>query len=129
MEAIVQTMNADNLAPIMQVPKAMRHKIVQVIVLEAVLRQPEDEDGAESSKPKVNQEMMKKFLDPQRHEEFVQHLKSKVAAGVCFDFDAQKIIDGTMTDADVQEYGKSLKQGWTKAVKDMAARGKYGSLQ
>ena len=49
---------------------------------------------------------------------FVEHLKKQVAEGKSFDFDVQKLIDGTETEEDMQVRYRLEKQVWGNAVKD-----------
>ncbi|WP_187152264.1 hypothetical protein, partial [Treponema endosymbiont of Eucomonympha sp.] len=50
-------------------------------------------------KPKVNREALERFRNGFN---FKEHLKQKLAEGYKFDFDAQRIIDGAMTEDDCQ---------------------------
>jgi hypothetical protein len=111
MEAVMRIVRADVLEPFMKLPESMRHGQVRVFITPF-------EDGHEVSetKPRINREILRKFADPARHEEFIAGLRKKQAEGVQFDFDVQKLIDGTETDEDRQKRFRSEKGAWAKAV-------------
>ena len=59
---------------------------------------------------------MQKFLEAAESGDAKEHLKKKLAEGTQFDFDATKLINGTMTENDWQELYTFQKQAWTGAA-------------
>jgi len=50
----------------------------------------------------INKEIMRKFRKAAESGEAVKHLKDKLFKGARFDFDVDKLLNGTMTDDDWQ---------------------------
>ena len=97
MESIVQILEAEKLAPVMYIPSEMRHSR-----LEVTLRPVAEATVGERKAVKINEEIMQKFLKAAESGEAKEHLKRKLAEGIQFDFDAVKIINGTMSEDDWQ---------------------------
>jgi hypothetical protein len=114
MEAITQVMEANQLPSVFDIPDEMRYGQVE-ITIRAIPKE---------NKPRVNMELLNKFRNSAGFD-FKQHLRQKLAEGYQFDFDAQKVIDGTMTEADWQDFYKMEKRTWGKHVVDMAKEGEY----
>jgi hypothetical protein len=111
MEVLVKIMEAEELVPIFDIPSEMRNVLVEVTIR-----------PMEQEKPKTTAEKIQKFREKHTHEAFVQHLKRKLAEGFKFDFDAEKMINGTMTEDDWQAYYKIQKQAWKKAASEKFER-------
>jgi hypothetical protein len=105
MEAVMQIIKADLLMPFMKIPESMRHSRVRVFITSL-----EDEEEEKAANPKINKAVWEKFADPARHEEFITDLREKQARGIHFDFDVQKLIDGTETEEDRQKRFRAEKR-------------------
>jgi hypothetical protein len=101
MEASVEVIEAEKLVPLFDIPAEMLNDRVQVIVVP--LPKERDAGSEAEKKPKINMEIFKKFRERAESGEFKKHLKNKLAEGVTFEFDAQKIIDDAMTESDWQK--------------------------
>ena len=113
MEAVIQILEAEDLMPIMHIPLEMRHSR-----LEVTLRPIEKTSANENKAQNINPDIMQKFQKAAESGEAKEHLKKKLAEGTQFDFDAIKLINGTMTEADWQNLYSLQKQTWqTAAVK------------
>ena len=66
--------------------------------------------------PETITEKTDNFRRKYNREAFVDHLKKQVAEGQTFDFDVQKLIEGTETDEDIQIRYRLEKQAWGNAV-------------
>jgi len=124
MEALVRVMDAGDLPPVFDIPAEMRRERVRVVVT------PVEEAGAKPLKwleeaeipPGVNKEILLKFQAAARAGVFKEHLRKKLAEGFTFDFDAQKIIDGTETEEDRQRRYRMEKRAWVEAVAERGGR-------
>jgi hypothetical protein len=114
MEAITQVMEATQLPSIFDIPDEMRYGQVEITIRTI----------PQEHKPKVNMELLNKFRNSTGFD-FKEHLQQKLAEGYQFDFDAQKIIDSTMTEDDWQDFYKMEKGTWGKHVANMAKEGEY----
>jgi hypothetical protein len=112
MEAITQVMDADQLPSIFDIPDEMKYGQVE-ITIRAIPKE---------SKPKVNMELLNKFRNSAGFD-FKEHLRKKLAEGFHFDFDAQKVIDGTETEEEMQARFKSEKNAWADAVAERVRNG------
>jgi hypothetical protein len=112
MVAMTAIVEAERLAAIFDIPDEMRYGQVE-ITIRAIPKE---------TTPKVNREALERFRNGFN---FKEHLKQKLAEGYKFDFDAQKIIDGAMTEDDWQDIYKMEKRTWGKHVVDMAKEGEY----
>ena len=65
-------------------------------------------------------ERLSNFRKKYNRETFIEHLKKKTEEGHSFDFDVQKLIDGSETDDDVQIRYRLEKQAWGKAIETKA---------
>jgi hypothetical protein len=110
MEAVVQILEAERLAPVMYIPSEMRHSR-----LEVTIRPVEEATPGSPTPAGINRELMQKFLKAAKSGEAKDRLKKKLAEGAQFDFDAGKLINGTMTEADWQNLYALQKQAWPKA--------------
>ena len=111
METIVQILEAEKLAPLMYIPSEMRHSR-----LEVTLRPVDEADVEKRRAIKVNKEIMQKFLKAAESGEAKEQLKRKLAEGKQFDFDAGKILNGTMSEDDWQNLYTLQKQAWPNSA-------------
>jgi transcription elongation factor len=91
-------------------------KKVRVTIEEHTAEASSTEKTVET-KPETTAEKVENFRRKYNHGTFVEHLKKLVAEGHSFDFDVQKVIDGTETEADMQIRYRLEKQAWGNAVK------------
>ena len=97
MEAVVQILEAEKLAPVMYIPSEMLHSRLEVTL------RPVMETAVEAVQTThVDKEIMQKFRKAAESGEAVKHLQDKFFEGARFDFDAEKILNGTMTEDDWQ---------------------------
>jgi hypothetical protein len=61
-------------------------------------------------------ERIEQFRKKYNRDVFVDHLKEQVAKGHPFDFNVQKVIDGTETEEEAQARYRLEKQTWGKAI-------------
>jgi hypothetical protein len=101
------------------IPEEIKHSRVEVIV-----RTLSSEDEGTPPKPRVNLEILKKFRDRAEAGEFKKHLQKCLDEGFKFDFDAQKIIDGTETEEEREARYKSHKRAWSEAACEKFERSK-----
>jgi hypothetical protein len=104
MEAITQVVDADILTSIFNIPDEMRYGQVEITIRSI----------PKENKPKVNMEALERF---NKGFNLKDHLRQKLAEGYQFDFDAQKIIDGTETEEEMQARFKSEKNDGYAKVK------------
>jgi hypothetical protein len=115
MEAVVQILEAEELAPVMYIPSEMRHTRLEVTL------RPVGEAAVEPGQTTyTNREIMQKFLKAAESGEAKEHLKRKLAEGAQFDFDAEKLISGTMTEGDWQDLYTLQKQAWPQTAAEKA---------
>ena len=115
MEAVIQIVDAEDLLSIMHIPVEMRHGRFEV-----TLRPIEKTSARENENQNINTEIMQKFLKAAESGEAKEHLKRKIAEGTKFDFDATKLINGTMTEADWKDLYSHQKQAWLSAAAEKA---------
>jgi ABC-type hemin transport system substrate-binding protein len=115
MEAVVQILDAEDLMPIMHIPPEMRHSR-----LEVTLRPIGKISASKNEAQNINTEIMQRFLIAAESGEAKKHLKRKLAEGTQFDFDATKLINGTMAEADWQNLYSLQKQAWSNAAAEKA---------
>ncbi|GHV73832.1 hypothetical protein AGMMS49940_11340 [Spirochaetia bacterium] len=111
MEIMTEIIDAERLSPIFKIPDAMKHSRVEVTIR-----------PIEETKPKVNREALERF---RRSFNLKDHLKQKLAEGVQFDFDAQKVIDGTETEEEMQARFRAEKKVWAEDVAERARSGEF----
>jgi hypothetical protein len=119
MEAEVQILEAEKLVPVMYIPPEMRHSRLEVTI------RPAGEAAPGVPPPGINRELMQKFLKAAESGEAREHLRQKLAEGAQFDFDAGKLINGTMTEADWQSLYALQKQAWPKAAGETPENGDH----
>jgi hypothetical protein len=116
MEAVVQILEAEALVPVMYIPAEMRHSRLEVTL------RPVTEAAPASPPSAVNREIMLKFQKAAESGEAKEHLKKKLAEGVRFDFDVEKLLSGTMTGDDWQNLYTRQKQAWPQAASEKAGK-------
>ncbi|MDR1025428.1 MAG: hypothetical protein LBL56_06825 [Treponema sp.] len=114
MEAVVQILEAEELIPVMYIPPEMRHTRLEVTL------RPVREAVAEHHTAHTNQEIMQKFRKAAELGEAKAQLKKKLTEGIRFDFTAEKILNGTMTEDDWQNLYTLQKQAWPQAAAEKA---------
>jgi len=116
MEAVVQILEAEKLAPVMYIPSEMLHSRLEVTL------RPVMETTAETvQKTYINKEIMQKFRNAAESGEALKCLQDKLFEGVRFDFDAEKILNGTMTEDDWQNLYTLQKKAWHTAAEKAGA--------
>ena len=113
MEAIIQEIDVEKLTSIFDIPESMRNSRVEVTI-----RLVENK-----ARETTTAERLEQFRKKYNRETFVEHLKSSVARGVKFDFDVQKVIDGTETEEEMQVRYRMEKRTWGNVVKERTQRG------
>jgi hypothetical protein len=112
--AIIENLVYTNrLSAIFRIPDEMRHGRVEVTIR-----------PIEETKPKVNMEILNKFRN-NAGREFKEHLRQKLAEGVKFDFDAEKVINGTETEEEMQARFRSEKNAWAEDVAERVRHGQF----
>jgi hypothetical protein len=104
MATMTEIINADRLSSIFKIPDDMKHERVEVTIR-----------SIEETSPRVNMEMLNKFRN-NAGKEFKEHLQQKLAEGVKFDFDAEKVINGTETEEEMQARFRMEKRTWAEDV-------------
>ncbi|GHV24805.1 hypothetical protein AGMMS4952_01110 [Spirochaetia bacterium] len=115
MAAMTAIVEAERLSSIFEIPEEMRHSQVEVTM------QPIEEI---KPPPKVNMELLNKFRTSAGFD-FKEHLRQKLAEGHQFDFDAQKVIDGTETEEEMQARFRAEKRVWANDVAERARNGEF----
>ncbi|MDR1909394.1 MAG: hypothetical protein LBQ35_05720 [Spirochaetaceae bacterium] len=118
MEAVVKIMDARALPSFFDIPDEMRNDKVQVIIMPVP-----KENTMEPATPKINMGILEKFRTSAESGEFREHLKKKLAEGFKFEFDAQKIIDGTETEEEKQQRYRMEKRAWPDSVAERIKKG------
>ena len=116
MEAVVQILEAETLAPVMYIPAELRHSRLEVTL------RPVKEAASASPPPVINREIMCKFQQAAESGEAKERLEKKLAEGAQFDFDAAKLIGGTMTENDWQNLYTLQKKAWPQAAVEKAGK-------
>ena len=106
MEAITQEIDVERLFPIFDIPNIWNGRVEVTI-------KPIEKKPTLTTAEKIAQ-----FRKKHNRETFVAHLKEQVAKGRTFEFDVQKVIDGTETEEDEQARYRLEKQVWGKTVAD-----------
>ena len=101
MEAIIQEIDVEKLASIFDIPEEMRNSRVEVTI------RPIEKAASGKTAEKIEQ-----FRKKYNYETFIELLKKGVAEGRAFDFDVQKVINGTETEEEEQARYSHEKQTW-----------------
>ena len=91
MEAIIQEIDVEKLTTIFDIPEEMRNGRVEVTI-----RPIKNELRGTTA------ERLEQFRKKHNRETFVEQLKQAVERGATFDFDVQKVIDGTETEEEME---------------------------
>ena len=111
MEVVIQAIDAEKLASVFDIPEEMKNSRVEVTI-----RPIENETRG------ITVEKIKQFRKKYNHETFVEHLKKRISEGLVFDFDVQKVIEGTETEEEKQIRYNSEKQTWGKIIQERIQR-------
>jgi len=115
MEAIVQEIEVEKLLPIFNIPKEIRNSRVEVTIkpIEKTFRnttvEPQPGPKVEGSPLERIRQYRKKY----NRDVFIDCLKEQAAKGHSFEFDVQKVIDGTETEEETQARYRLEKQTWS----------------
>ena len=101
MEAVIQEIDVEELTSIFNIPDIMRNNRVEVTIR-----------PIENEFQKTTAQKIKQFRKKHNRETFVEQLKTAVARGITFDFDVQKVIDGTETEEEIQVRYRMEKRTW-----------------
>jgi hypothetical protein len=115
MQAVKQIINAEKLESIIDIPDGMKHRQVEVIVLPLMQFSDEMRDS-ENQKTETTLDRIARFRKKHNHETFIEHLRQKLAEGFKFDFDAEKVINGTETEEEKQNRYQMEKRTWQDTV-------------
>lgn len=107
MEAIVQEMDIGVLSSIFNIPDEMRNRKVEVTI------RPIENNTITTTSQKIEQ-----FRKKYNRNTFVENLKNQVSEGRQFNFDVQKVIDGTETEEEQQARYRLEKQTWGNSVQN-----------
>jgi hypothetical protein len=91
MEAIIQEIEVEKLLPIFDIPREIWNSRVEVTI------KPIKNMSYGTSAERIGQ-----FRKKYNREVFIEHLKKQSAQGHSFDFNVQKVIDGTETEEETQ---------------------------
>jgi lipoate-protein ligase A len=105
MEAIIQEIDAEELTSIFNIPETMRNSRVEVTIRQI-----------EKKEQETTEQRIKQFRKKYNHETFVEQLKRGVSQGFSFEFDVQKVIDGTETEEEMQARYRKEKQTWGNMI-------------
>jgi transcription elongation factor len=112
MEAIVQEIDVEELTSIFNIPEDMRNNRVEVTIR-----------PIRNEKQGTTEEKIERFRKKYNRETFVEQLKKGVSQGFSFDFDVQKVIDGTETEEEMQARYRKEKQTWGNIMLERKQRG------
>ena len=102
---IIQEIDVEELIPIFSIPENMRNRRVEVTI------RPVEKETQLSTLERIEQ-----FRKKYNHETFIENLKKQLSEGYLFDFDAQKVVNGTETEEEKQARYRTEKQTWGNAI-------------
>jgi hypothetical protein len=114
METIIQEIDVERLIPIFDIPKDIWNSRVEVTI------KPIESKHQITTADKINQ-----FRKKYNHDFFIGQLKEQSANGQSFDFNVQKVIDGTETEEETQTRYRLEKQSWGNAISNKDNGEKY----
>jgi hypothetical protein len=114
MEAFIQEIEIEKLIPIFDIPKDVWNSRVEVTI------KPIENNHKRTTADRINQ-----FRKKYNHEFFIEQLKEQSANGHSFDFNVQKVIDGTETEEEIQTRYRLEKQSWGNAIREKDNGEKY----
>jgi len=112
MEAFIQEIDVEALASIFNIPQRMRNIRVEVTI------RPIEEKPNRTVAERIEQ-----FRRKYNREAFASHLKAGLSQGLAFDFDVQKVIDGTETEEEKQARYRLEKQTWSNLTQERIQKG------
>ena len=112
MEVIIQEIDVEELTSIFNIPEEMRNSRVEVTI------RPIEKTTWEPTAEKIEQ-----FRKKYNNGTFTEQLRKGVAEGRPFDFDVQKVIDGTENEEEKQVRYRLEKQTWGKLTQGKMLRG------
>jgi len=105
MEAIVQEIEVEKLLPIFDIPKEIWNGRVEVTI------KPIEESFHETTAQRIHQ-----YKEKYNRDVFIDCLKEQITKGHSFNFDVQKVIDGTETEEETQARYRLEKQTWGNEI-------------
>ena len=105
METITQEIDVEELVSIFDIPNEMRNSRVEVTI------RPIGKELQLTTAQKLEQ-----FRKKYNHETFIAQLKRGVSEERTFNFDVQRVIDGTETEEEKQDRYRQEKQTWEKQL-------------
>ena len=105
MEAIVQEIEVERLFPIFDIPKDTWNGRVEVTIKPIEKRVPE-----------TTSDRIAQFRKKYNRDVFINQLKEQVSKGQSFNFNVQKVIDGTETEEETQARYRLEKQTWGNSI-------------
>jgi hypothetical protein len=114
MEAIIQEIEVERLLPIFDIPKDIWNSRVEVTI-----------KPIENKLQRTPAEKIEQFRKKYNHEFFIEQLKEQSANGHSFDFNVQKVIDGTETEEETQARYRLEKQSWGNTIREKGNGKKY----
>ena len=111
MEAIIKEMDVEELTSIFNIPETMRNSRVEVTIRQI-------KKNGETTEQKIEQ-----FRKKYNRETFVGQLGKGVSQGFSFDFDVQKVINGTETEEETQARYLKEKQIWGNIAREKKQKG------
>lgn len=103
MEPIVQEIDAEALISIFDIPNEMRNSRVEVTIRPIIEKN-------------TVLEKIEQFRKKYNHDNFINNLKKGVNQEVTFEYNVQKLINGTETEEDKQMRYRIEKQTWSNKV-------------
>jgi len=105
MEAIVQEIEVEKLYPIFNIPKDIWKGRVEVTI-----------KPIEKTLKATTEERIAQFRQKYNRKVFIDQLKEQAANGQVFNFNVQKVIDGTETEKEIQARYRLEKQTWSNSI-------------
>jgi hypothetical protein len=115
MEAIIQEIEVEKLLPIFDIPKDIWNSRVEVTI-----------KPIENKLQRTPADKIEQFRKKYNREFFIGQLREQAANGYSFDFDVQKVIDGTETEEETQARYRLEKQSWGNTIKEKGTGEKHG---
>lgn len=101
MEAIVQEIDVERLFPIFDIPRDTWNGRVEVTI------KPIEKKAPETTSDRITQ-----FRKKYNRDLFIEQLREQVSKGQSFNFDIQKVIDGSETEEETKARYRLEKQTW-----------------
>ena len=107
METIVQIIDIERLFSIFDIPRDIWAGQVEVTI------RPIEKKSNVTTAGKIAQ-----FKKKYNRELFIEHLKEQADKGISFNFNVQKVIDGTENEEETQARYRLEKQTWGNTIRD-----------